>query len=160
MFKNLGEKCFDDYWMNYRKITITTDDGKSKPISKLSEYLKYRGKDPQLANPKAKKSKKKKKMKVNIPPLKCQGIKTKLVPWILANTKLTKNGLWIEPFMGSGVVGFNAYPNRAIFNDLNPHIINFYQAIKNGNISPSIARQYLEEQGSNLKKWGINIIMK
>lgn len=93
-------------------------------------------------------------MKVKVPPIKCQGIKTKLAPWILANSVLPKNGIWIEPFMGSGVVGFNAYPDKAIFNDLNPHIINFYQAIKGGDINPLIARKYLEEEGNKLSERG------
>ena len=59
VFKNLGEEWFDEYWMNYRKISIKTKDGKTKLISKLTEYLEYRGMDPSLANPKAKRSKKK-----------------------------------------------------------------------------------------------------
>lgn len=54
-------------------------------------------------------------MTVNVPPLKCQGIKTKLVEWIKDHTVLETEGTWIEPFMGSGVVGFNVRPNRAIF---------------------------------------------
>ncbi len=69
-------------------------------------------------------------MKVRVPPIKCQGIKTKLVPWILSNARLPRGGVWIEPFMGSGVVGFNARPKRAVFGDLNPHIINFYRALQ------------------------------
>ena len=93
-------------------------------------------------------------MKVKVPPLKCQGIKTKLVPWILSNCTLPKNGIWIEPFMGSGVVGFNACPDYTVFNDLNPHVINFYQAIKEGRITPSIARKYLEEEGEKLRRKG------
>ena len=59
VFKNLGEEWFDEYWMNYRKISIKTKDGKTKLISKLTEYLEYRGMNPSLANPKAKRSKKK-----------------------------------------------------------------------------------------------------
>ena len=30
MFSRLGEKWFDDYWMNYGKITITDDNGSTK----------------------------------------------------------------------------------------------------------------------------------
>lgn len=59
MFKNLGEKIFDEYWMNYKKITITTNNGTTKKISKLSEYLEYKGLYLKLINPKAKKIKKK-----------------------------------------------------------------------------------------------------
>ena len=93
-------------------------------------------------------------MKVKVPPLKCQGIKTRLVPWILANVSFPKNGIWIEPFMGSGVVGFNAYPERAIFGDLNPHIIRFYQALQTDQITPSLVREYLQDEGEKLRRKG------
>ena len=56
VFKNLGERWFDEYWMNYRKITVPTPDGKTKLLSKLTEYLEYRGVDPALANPKRRRS--------------------------------------------------------------------------------------------------------
>ncbi len=45
MFSRLGEEWFDDYWMNYRKITIKTDDGKTRLISNLEDFVKYRGGD-------------------------------------------------------------------------------------------------------------------
>lgn len=93
-------------------------------------------------------------MTVNVPPLKCQGIKTKLVEWIKDHSALDDNGLWIEPFMGSGVVGFNMRPNRAIFADVNLHIINFYNAIKDGRINSSIAREFLEKEGALLRSKG------
>ncbi|NCP16500.1 restriction endonuclease [bacterium] len=51
VFKNLGEKWFDDYWINYGKIQMTTPDGKVKKITTLKNYLLYRGKDAKLANP-------------------------------------------------------------------------------------------------------------
>ena len=68
--------------------------------------------------------------KIFVPPLKIQGIKTKLVPLIRENVILDKETIWYEPFMGSGVVGFNVEPERAVFADVNPHIINFYNRIK------------------------------
>ena len=42
--------------------------------------------------------------KVHIPPLKTQGIKTKLVPWIARCAAFDVDTVWVEPFMGSGVV--------------------------------------------------------
>ena len=33
---------FDDYWMNYGKITIQDKDGKTKKITQLSDFLEYR----------------------------------------------------------------------------------------------------------------------
>lgn len=91
--------------------------------------------------------------KIYVPPLKIQGKKTKLVPFILENIP-SNFDTWIEPFMGSGVVGFNAQPKKAIFADNNPHIINFYQAIKNKEITPIIAKDFLEKEGKKLSKNG------
>ena len=47
------------------------------------------------------------KEKIHVPPIKIQGIKTKLVPLIKDNIIMDKEMLWVEPFMGSGGVGFN-----------------------------------------------------
>lgn len=93
-------------------------------------------------------------MKIFVPPIKCQGIKTKLVEWIVQKVNLENQGRWIEPFMGSGVVGFNICPRRAIFSDINPHIINFYNAIKSGEITAQIARDFLETEGAILRERG------
>ena len=94
------------------------------------------------------------KRKVAVPPLKCQGIKTKLVDWILDHVSSDDDGTWIEPFMGSGVVGFNVLPHRAIFNDINPHIINLYNAIKSGEITAGVAKEFLEKEGDLLRERG------
>ena len=68
--------------------------------------------------------------KVFVPPIKIQGIKTKLVPFIQSRLALERDTVWVEPFMGSGVVGFNAAPKTAVFADINPHIVGFYNQIK------------------------------
>lgn len=93
-------------------------------------------------------------MKIFVPPIKCQGIKTKLVPWIKAYVPVPLNGRWIEPFMGSGVVGFNIRPRDAVFADINPHIINFYNAVKSRYITSTQAKMFLEKEGSLLTKKG------
>jgi len=93
-------------------------------------------------------------MTVKVPPIKCQGIKTKLVEWIKDHATFENNGVWIEPFMGSGVVGFNMRPNRAVFADVNPHIINFYNAIKQKKITAGIAKEFLEKEGAVLQVKG------
>lgn len=90
-------------------------------------------------------------MKVIVPPIKSQGIKTKLVPWIKEITPSLK-GTWIEPFLGTGVVAFNSGFKRAILADTNPHLINFYQEIQKKTITPVIVRQYLEHEGKFLVK--------
>ncbi|NCP16501.1 DNA adenine methylase, partial [bacterium] len=91
-------------------------------------------------------------MTVKVPPLKCQGIKTKLTEWIKDHAALEEPGTWFEPFMGSGVVGFNVRPRKAVFADINPHIINFYNAIKDGSITAGIAKEFLEHEGEILQK--------
>ncbi len=83
-------------------------------------------------------------MKIFVPPIKSQGIKTKLVPWIKDIIPNDINGTWIEPFMGTGVVAFNVRPNKAILADTNPHLINFYNEIKDDTINANIVRHYLE----------------
>ncbi len=92
--------------------------------------------------------------KIIVPPIKIQGKKTKLVPFILKNIPNEAYDVWVEPFMGSGVVGFNVAPKKAIFADSNPHIINFYKAVQNNEITPSIAKFFLQEQGILLAEQG------
>lgn len=94
--------------------------------------------------------------KVIIPPVKSQGIKTKLVPWI--NDIILQSGIdvehanWIEPFFGTGVVGLNSpVKGRHIVGDSNPHIINLYNGIKDGIITEYNMRAYLEREGQNLE---------
>jgi DNA adenine methylase len=81
----------------------------------------------------------KKVQKVLIPPIKSQGIKTKLIRFILSNISWDGGGRWIEPFLGSGVVLFNVQPQQAIVNDINPHIIRLYQMIYTGDLTPDVA---------------------
>lgn len=92
--------------------------------------------------------------KILIPPLKTQGIKSKIVPHILNLAKYNKQGTYFEPFMGSGVVGFNLMPQKAIFSDTNPHIISFYNAIKKGIISKDSTREFLSQEGAKLAQCG------
>ncbi|MHB9295257.1 putative DNA adenine methylase [Pillotina sp. SPG140] len=88
--------------------------------------------------------------KIIIPPIKSQGIKTKLVPWIKVITPRTE-GQWIEPFMGTGVVAFNIGYKKMLLSDINPHLINFYNALKEKTITSLDVRKYLEKEGSVLK---------
>ena len=92
--------------------------------------------------------------RVFVPPIKIQGIKTKLVPMIRENVIMNTNSVWIEPFMGSGVVGFNIEPECAVFADTNPHIIAFYNQIKDGTITHNSARFFLESEGKKLEAGG------
>ena len=89
-------------------------------------------------------------MRIIVPPIKSQGIKTKLVPWIQALVPEV-NGRWIEPFLGTGVVAFNSGFRKALLSDVNPHVIRFYQAIKDHEITPSLVRKFLEVEGMKLR---------
>ena len=90
-------------------------------------------------------------MRVIVPPIKSQGIKTKLVPWIMELApKVT--GKWIEPFLGTGVVAFNSGYKKAILNDTNPHIINFYKGVQQNLITAPLMKNYLEKEGEILSK--------
>jgi DNA adenine methylase len=93
-------------------------------------------------------------MKVKIPPIKSQGIKTKLVPWIHGLVPEEFGGRWVEPFMGTGVVAFNLAPRNALLCDANPHLINFYNSIATDEITPRSVRDYLEREGACLQEQG------
>ncbi len=87
-----------------------------------------------------------------VPPIKCQGIKTKLVPWIRAVIPPDFDGRWIEPFMGSGVVAFNIRPGQGLLADSNPHLINFYEAVAEKKIASGSVRRFLEREGAELQR--------
>ena len=52
MFSKLGESWFDDYWMNYGKITIPDGNGGTKKITALKDFVEYRKGDVSLIVPK------------------------------------------------------------------------------------------------------------
>lgn len=95
-------------------------------------------------------------MKQIIPPLKSQGIKTRLVDWIRESAPDKISGRWIEPFMGTGVVGFNLASafDKLTMADSNPHVIRFYQAIAAQSITADSAREFLCREGSRLALQG------
>lgn len=93
-------------------------------------------------------------MKVKVPPIKSQGIKTKLVPWIASITPDELDGRWVEPFMGTGVVAFNLAPKHALLCDTNPHLVRFYQSISEGRITAEVVRDFLNREGAILLEKG------
>ena len=90
--------------------------------------------------------------RIFVPPIKCQGIKTKLVPDIRHIAGSINFSRWIEPFFGSGVVGFNIRPKTALFSDSNPHLIRFYSDLQRQIIDPVSVKKYLENEGPLLEK--------
>ncbi len=91
---------------------------------------------------------------IAVPPIKSQGIKTKLIPWIARTIFPDNNGRWIEPFMGTGAVGFNLANSTALLCDTNPHLINFYNSIRKRKVTPGIVRSFLQTEGDILKREG------
>ena len=96
-------------------------------------------------------------MMIIVPPIKSQGIKTKLVPWINDIIRRSELDLahtnWVEPFFGTGVVGLNApVGGQHYVADSNPHIVNFYNGVLNGDITPQNMRTYLEYEGRLLSE--------
>ena len=92
--------------------------------------------------------------KVIVPPIKCQGIKTKIVPFIMEKVVRNENGIWVEPFIGTGVVSFNIAPQKALLCDKYQYIIALYQGIQNGSITSAKVRDFLEFHGQNLERYG------
>jgi len=91
------------------------------------------------------------KKRIFIPPIKSQGIKSKLVQWIAEQTEHIHYQRWIEPFMGTGVVAFNIRPGKALLCDTNPHLIRFYKALQSKEITPGKVRKFLIEEGEKLR---------
>ena len=89
-----------------------------------------------------------------VPPLKCQGIKTKLVPAIQRIASSRNFSRWVEPFCGSCVVALNIQPKKALLCDANPHIVRLYQDIQNGHMTPSGVKAFLTDEGKKLKSQG------
>lgn len=90
------------------------------------------------------------------PPLKIQGKKLKLLPFLSEHIKVKDNDIFVEPFMGSGVVGFNLAKEKAIFSDINWHIVNFYRQIQLKNIDLKMVSDFLKSSGSRLQTEGEN----
>lgn len=92
--------------------------------------------------------------KAIVPPIKCQGIKTKLVDFLANSLVWDGRRRWIEPFLGSGVVLFSLQPEQALVADTNRHIINFYLALQVDAIHEEVVREYLTKAGERLAREG------
>src|SRR6185369_17421850 len=75
------------------------------------------------------------------PPLKWAGGKRWLVPFIREYWQQHKAKRLVEPFCGGLSVALNLQPEKALLNDINPHLINFYEQVKRG-LRLTIAARY------------------
>lgn len=92
--------------------------------------------------------------RIKVPPIKSQGIKTKLARFIVESIKWQADGCWVEPFVGSAAVVLNAAPARALLTDINVHVIRFYRDIASGKVTPDTVRTFLEQHGRILAQKG------
>ena len=66
------------------------------------------------------------------PPLKWAGGKRWQVPHLISLWKARAHRRLVEPFCGGLAVTLGLMPDRAVLNDINPHVINFYRWLKRG----------------------------
>lgn len=66
------------------------------------------------------------------PPLKWAGGKRWLLPHILPVWNQHTQRRLVEPFCGGLAVALGLLPERALLNDVNPHLINFYRHVERG----------------------------
>src|SRR5258706_11454732 len=66
------------------------------------------------------------------PPLKWAGGKRWLVPYLEKLWQPNRNRRLVEPFCGGLAVTLGLVPERAVLNDINPHLINFYRQLQRG----------------------------
>ncbi|MEA2205920.1 MAG: adenine methylase [Blastocatellia bacterium] len=66
------------------------------------------------------------------PPLKWAGGKRWLVPHVAPIWKQFAARRYVEPFCGGLAVALGLRPDRALLNDSNPHLINFYRQLQRG----------------------------
>jgi len=57
IFAKAGEEIFDNYWANYGKLQVVTDDGNRKALTSFEEYIKYRSLPVEIMNPRPSKRK-------------------------------------------------------------------------------------------------------
>lgn len=89
-----------------------------------------------------------------VSPIKIQGKKTKLVPYIKRIAPNMENTLYIEPFLGSGEVLFNINPDYALISDNNKYIITFFKALQDKTLTPNIVQEFLDVNGEKLQRQG------
>ncbi len=66
------------------------------------------------------------------PPLKWAGGKRWLLPRIEPFWRAYQHRRYVEPFCGGLAVALGLQPERALLNDINPHLINFYRQVGRG----------------------------
>src|SRR4029450_11356276 len=66
------------------------------------------------------------------PPLKWAGGKRWQLPHLAPFWRQASGARLVEPFCGGLAVTLGLMPKRALLNDVNPHLINFYRHLQSG----------------------------
>lgn len=66
------------------------------------------------------------------PPLKWAGGKRWLLPYLAPLWQSHSSARYVEPFCGGLAAPLGLRPKRALLNDINPHLINFYTQLQRG----------------------------
>ena len=66
------------------------------------------------------------------PPLKWAGGKRWLLPNVAPIWRKHADRRYVEPFCGGLAMALGLHPKRALLNDVNPHLVNFYQQVQHG----------------------------
>jgi DNA adenine methylase len=66
------------------------------------------------------------------PPLKWAGGKRWLVPQVATIWEQYSHKRYVEPFCGGLAMALGLKPERALLNDINPHLVNFYCQVQQG----------------------------
>ena len=66
------------------------------------------------------------------PPLKWAGGKRWLLPYLAPLWQSHSSRRYVEPFCGGLAAPLGLRPQRALLNDINPHLINFYKHLQSG----------------------------
>lgn len=93
-------------------------------------------------------------MKTVVSPIKIQGKKTRLIPFIAKIASTIRYGRYVEPFCGSCEVLLSLDPPKALVADNNRFIINFFNDVKDRKIDAQKIREFLEFHGLNLSRKG------
>jgi DNA adenine methylase len=78
------------------------------------------------------------------PPLKWAGGKRWLIPYVAPLWEDHRHRRYVEPFCGGLALPLGLGPVRALLNDLNPHLINFYRQVQLG-LRVTIETKYKKE---------------
>lgn len=92
------------------------------------------------------------------PPLKWAGGKRWLLPFLRQIWQISSTRRLVEPFCGGLAVALGLRPDRALLNDINPHLINFYRQLQHGTLTAFDIRN--EREAYNASRARFNALIR